>query len=253
MSPAPPLDVRRRQSLLKLCAWGVHLYTATGAVAGLLALDRIARDDFRAAFFAMALAVFIDSSDGPLARVVRVRDRIPAFDGALLDNIVDYLTYVVAPVFLMQRAGLLAPSLTGFALAAFLLLASAYGFCHVEAKTTDNYFRGFPSYWNLVALYLYCLRLPTALNASILIVLGVMVFVPIKYIYPNRTELMRPFTLGLAVIWAIATFAMLPALPTPNPILLYTSLGFIVYYFMMSFALHAHSARVAARRTPDPG
>lgn len=239
--------------MLKLCAWGVHLYTAMGAVAGLISLDRIARGDFRGAFFAMAVAVFIDSSDGPMARAIRIRERIPTFDGAMLDNIVDYLTYVIAPVFLMLRAGVLAPGTTSFIVAAFVVLASAYGFCHVEAKTEDNYFRGFPSYWNLVALYLYCLGLPSAVNASILIVLGVMVFVPIKYIYPNRTELMRPLTLVLGVIWAIATIAMLPGLPRPNPLLLYTSLSFIVYYFVMSFALHAHPARVAARRTLDPG
>ena len=134
------------------------------------------------------------------------------------------------------------------------MLASAYGFCHVEAKTDDNYFRGFPSYWNLVALYLYCLGLPSTVNASILIVLGVMVFVPIKYIYPNRTELMRPLTLGPRGHLGNcdnrdATWSCL----RPNPLLLYTSLSFVVYYFVMSFALHAHPARVAARRTLDPG
>jgi phosphatidylcholine synthase len=239
--------------MLKLCAWGVHLYTAMGAVAGLISLDYIARGDFRGAFVAMAVAVFIDSSDGPMARAIRIRERIPVFDGAMLDNIVDYLTYVIAPVFLMLRSRVLAPGPTSFVVAAFVVLASAYGFCHVEAKTEDNYFRGFPSYWNLVALYLYCLGLPSAVNASILIVLAVMVFVPIKYIYPNRTELMRPLTLVLGVIWAIATIAMLPELPRPNPLLLYASLSFVVYYFVMSFALHAHPARVAARRTLDPG
>lgn len=239
--------------MLKLCAWSVHLYTAMGAVAGLISLDRIARGDFRGAFIAMGVAVFIDSSDGPLARAIRIRDRIPWFDGALLDNIVDYVTYVIAPVFLMLRAGLIGSGRVSILIAGFLILASAYGFCHVEAKTEDNYFRGFPSYWNLVALYLYCLGLPAVLNASILIVLGVMVFVPIKYIYPNRTELMRPLTLALAVVWAIATIGMLPWVPAPNPILLYTSLGFVAYYFVMSFVLHAHPTRVAARRTLGSG
>jgi len=243
----------RGEAMLKLCAWGVHLYTAMGAVAGLISLDRIASGDFRGAFIAMAVAVFIDSSDGPLARAIRIRDRVPWFDGALLDNIVDYVTYVVAPVFLMLRAGLIGPGRVSVLIAGFLILSSAYGFCHIEAKTEDNYFRGFPSYWNLVALYLYCLGLPAALNAGILIVLGVMVFVPIKYIYPNRTELMRPLTLVLAVVWAIATIGMLPRVPAPNPILLYTSLGFVVYYFVMSFVLHAHPTRVAARRTLGPG
>jgi phosphatidylcholine synthase len=234
---------------LKLCAWGVHLYTALGAVAGLLAIDRIARGDFRGAFMAMAAAVIIDSSDGPLARVIKVRDRIPMLDGALLDNIIDYFNYVAVPVFMMLHAGIITGSAGGTLIAGFVMIASAYGFCRVDAKTEDNYFRGFPSYWNLAALYLFCLGLAPAVNGAVVVALAVMVFVPIKYIYPNRTELMRPLTLSLAVIWAIATVAMLPMLPAHNPILLYTSLGFVVYYFAMSFALHAHPARVAARRT----
>jgi phosphatidylcholine synthase len=117
----------------------------------------------------------------------------------------------------------------------------------VDAKTEDNYFRGFPSYWNLVALYLFCLHLSPLANALVLFALAVLVFVPVKYIYPNRTELMRPLTLVLAFVWAAATLAMIPTLPAGNSILLYTSLAFVIYYFAMSFALHAHPARVAAR------
>ena len=231
------------------CAWAVHLYTALGAVAGLLTLNYIARADWRGAFTMMAIAVAIDATDGPLARAIRVRDRIPFFDGALLDNIVDYFNYVATPVFLMLRAQLIPNGPAGAAVAGLVMVASAYGFSRLDAKTTDHYFRGFPSYWNLVALYLFCLGFAPATNATIVVLLALMVFVPIKYIYPNRTELMRPLTLSLAAIWSVATVAMLPMLPRPNDILLYTSLGFVVYYFIMSFALHAHPTRVAARRS----
>ncbi len=146
----------------------------------------------------MAIAVAIDASDGTLARALRVRERIPFFDGALLDNIVDYLNYVAIPIFLMMRARILPPTAAGETIAGFAMIASAYGFSRVDAKTEDNYFRGFPSYWNLVALYLYCLGFAPILNAAIVALLALMVFVPIKYIYPNRTELMRPLTLTLA-------------------------------------------------------
>jgi phosphatidylcholine synthase len=237
------------ERFLRTCAWAIHLYTALGAAVGLLTLDAIARNDFRGAFVMMALAVIIDSSDGPLARAIKVRDRVPVLDGALLDNLVDYLNYVVTPVFLMLRAGIITSGAGGFVLAGFVMVASAYGFCRIDAKTADNYFRGFPSYWNLVALYLFCLHFSTLANALVLFVLGVMVFIPIKYIYPNRTELMRPLTLALALIWAVVTVAMIPLLPAHNPILLCTSLAFVVYYFVMSFALHAHPTRAAARRT----
>lgn len=225
---------------LLACAWGVHLYTALGAVFGVLAIHYAAVGDYRASFIAMAVTVVIDSSDGTLARFFNVKKRVPGFDGALLDNIVDYLTYVVAPVFLTIRAGLVTGTI-GFAVAGFVLIASAYQFCQAEAKTPDNFFLGFPSYWNLVVFYLYCLNWGTIVNEIILTLFGVMVFIPIKYIYPSRTKPLRPLTLALGVIWGAVTIAMLPSLPSCNPLLLYLSLAYIAYYLIASFALHARS------------
>jgi phosphatidylcholine synthase len=231
-----------KQKILTACAWGVHLYTALGAAAGLLALRYAAIDDFRASFMAMAAAIAIDSSDGALARLVNVKARAPRLDGSLLDNIVDYLTYVIAPAFLMIQAAIVPAGAAGLAVVCFVAVASAYQFCQADAKTSDNYFRGFPSYWNLVAFYLYCMRLPVALNALVLIAFGVMVFIPIKYIYPSRTRILRPLTVTLGIVWAVVTIAMLPGLPRYNPVMLYISLGYMAYYLLLSFALNAWSA-----------
>jgi len=225
---------------LTLCAWGVHLYTALGAVFGLLAIHYAAIGGFRASFIAMAITIAIDSSDGTLARLVNVKKRVPGFDGALLDNIVDYLTYVVVPVFLMIRADIVSGNL-GLAVACIVLIASAYQFCQSNAKTPDNFFLGFPSYWNIVVFYLYCLNWPVVANELILLLLSAMVFVPIKYIYPSRTRQLRPITLALAIVWTFATIAVLATMPTYNPILLYVSLAYVAYYFIVSFALHAQS------------
>jgi phosphatidylcholine synthase len=222
----------------RLAGWAVHFYTALGAVAGLYTLVFIGTDRFRAAFVAMALATVIDSSDGPLARALHLKERIPGFDGALLDNIIDYFNYVVTPAFLMLRAGLL-PGAPGMAAACAIVLSSAFGFCRAEAKTRDNYFLGFPSYWNLVALYLFCFRASAPFNTAIVLVLAAMVFTPIKFIYPNRTPRLRRLTLTLAFIWAILIAAILFELPHPNPVAVWLSFTFIGYYFLMSFALHA--------------
>jgi phosphatidylcholine synthase len=229
-----------RDRYLTIAAWGVHLFTALGAVAGLFALDRIAARDFRGAFMLMAAAIVIDSADGTFARWLRVRERIPIFDGALLDNIIDYLNYVAVPLFLMLRAGILPSTASGYLAASLVMVASAYGFSRLDAKTDDHYFLGFPSYWNLVALYLFCLGFRPGLNVIITAALAVMVFVPIKYIYPSRTAPLRPVTLALAILWTPVTLALIPSLPAPKPLLLYTSLAFVLYYFVMSFALHAY-------------
>src|ERR1700683_4266850 len=227
------------------CAWGVHLYTALRAVFGLLAIHYAAIDDYRASFIAMAVTIAIDASDGTLARFVNVKKPVPGFDGALLDNIVDYLTYVVAPVFLMIRAGMVIGSL-GLTIAGFVLIPSAYQFCQADAKTPDNFFLGFPSYWNLVVFYLHCLRTGPAFNEVIVALLAVMVFVPIKYIYRGTTKALRPLTLSLAIVGGVVTIAMLPSLPACNPILLYLSLAYVAYYFLVAFALHARSMMVHA-------
>ncbi len=219
----------------------MHLYTASGAILGLLAIDRATRGDFRGSFIAMAAATVIDATDGTLARAVRIRDRIPFIDGALLDNIVDYLTFVIAPVYVMVRAEIIPAGAPATALAALVLLMSALGFCHAEAKTADHFFRGFPSYWNLVALYLFCFGFGIWTNFAIVAALAIMVLVPIKCIYPSRTVPMRRVTLTLGVVWAIATVAMLPQLPHPNPILLGISFAYVLYYFAVSFFLQARS------------
>ncbi len=117
------------------CAHGVCIcIPRSGAVFGVLAIHYAGIGDYRASFIAMAVTIAIDSSDGTLARYFNVKKRVPGFDGALLDNIVDYLTYVVAPVFLVIRAAMVTGT-AGFAVAGFVLIASAYQFCQADAKT----------------------------------------------------------------------------------------------------------------------
>jgi phosphatidylcholine synthase len=219
-------------------AWAVHLYTASGALWALLALDAIARDHYGTAFLWMALALFIDCTDGTLARRARVKQVLPQFDGSKLDDIVDYLNYVLVPIALVYRAGLLPDGVSGVVVAALPLLASAYGFCNSEAKTPDHFFTGFPSYWNVVALYLYVLGWPMWANVAVLVGLSVMVFVPIRYLYASRTDILRPVTFGGGALWALSVFWLLAQFPTPSLTLAYVSLLFPTYYVGLSLWLH---------------
>ena len=220
--------------------WLAHLYTALGAVLAFAATFAVFEGQFREVFLLLSVATFIDTTDGWLARTLRVKERLPGYDGGRLDDIVDYLTYVFVPVLLVVRAGLLPPG-WGLAVAALVLLASAYGFGQVEAKvaTSDYFFTGFPSYWNIVALYLYVWRLPAAANAALLSVLAVLVFVPIRYVYPSRTVTLRVPTLVLGVAWAVLMLVVIWRLPATDGPWLNLSLVFPVYYTALSFYLHA--------------
>lgn len=221
----------------RLKAWAVHLYTASGAVLALLALDAIGRDAYAAAFAWMAVAMVIDCTDGTLARRARVKDVLPQFDGSKLDDIADYLNYVLVPIALLYRAGML-PDGIGLFVATLPLLSSAYGFCNSEAKTPDHFFTGFPSYWNVVALYLYVLGWPSWVNAAWLVGLSALVFVPIRYLYPSRTATLRTVTYVGGALWALAVFWLLVQFPTPSRALARVSLLYPAYYMLLSLWLH---------------
>lgn len=234
----------------RLKAWAVHLYTASGAVWALLALEAIGRDAYAAAFAWMSLAMLIDCTDGTLARRVRVKEVLPQFDGSKLDDIVDYLNYVLVPIVLICRAGLLPGSSFALFVAALPLLASAYGFCESEAKTQDHFFTGFPSYWNVVALYLFVLDWPGWVNAAILVVLSVLVFVPIRYLYPSRTATLRSVTYVGGALWALSVLWLLAQFPQPSRTLATVSLLFPAYYIALSLWLHLRTPP-SPRRVSD--
>jgi phosphatidylcholine synthase len=138
---------------MALTAWLVHAYTASGIVLAFLAARAVIDFDYRTAFFWLWVQVFVDATDGLLARRLRVRERIPWFDGSKLDDITDYLTYVFVPALFVWR-GALVPTAWALPVAAAILLSSAYGFNRADAKTSDHFFTGFPSYWNVVTFYL---------------------------------------------------------------------------------------------------
>ena len=223
-------------------AWLVHLYTALGAVVAFVTIVLIEQLKFQEAFWLMALAVAIDSTDGTLARAARVKELIPQFDGDRLEDIVDYANYVIVPSWFLLHANLL-PAEDALWLVCLPLIASAYGFCQKEAKTSDNFFLGFPSYWNIIAFYLYVLRSPPWINAFAILLLSVLVFVPIKYIYPSRSPSFRALTNSLGSLWAVAVLAIIYLLPEPPSWLVFASLLFPAYYTALSFWLAFAASR----------
>lgn len=212
-------------------AWGVHLYTALGAVLCAWAILAIVAADYRAAWLLISATIFIDATDGVLARAARVKEVLPGFDGRRLDDIVDYLCWVFAPTLLMVEAGLL-PAWA----AAAPLLASAYGFGQAEAKTADDEFLGFPSYWSIVAFVLYEFTVPQRFAVPLVLLLSVLVFVPIRYPYPTRMRTMRAATILLGVPWAIIGVALAALLPDrPRWAILY--LYYPLYYLGLTVVL----------------
>jgi phosphatidylcholine synthase len=220
-----------------IAAWLVHAYTASGVVLALLATRAVIDDNYRAAFFWLWLQVVIDATDGALARRARVSERIPWFDGGKLDDVVDYLTYVFVPALFVWRA-VLVPDEWTIWIAAAMLLASAYGFSRKDAKTPDHFFTGFPSYWNVVTFYLLVAGWSSLVNAAILVTCIVLVFIPIRYVYPSRTPILQRSTNVLAGIWSALMLFMLWQYPDVSKLVMWISFAFPVYYFALSLWLH---------------
>jgi phosphatidylcholine synthase len=171
----------------KALAWLVHLYTAMGLVCAAVMAVLVVRggdESFRTAFLLMMVATAVDATDGWLARRVGVKEVLPEFDGAELDNQIDFLTYTALPLMLVWRAGLLPGDLAWLLL--LPLLASAYGFAQVNVKTAEGFFLGFPSYWNIVAYYLYTLHAPVWVSVAVITICSVLTFIPTLYLYATR-------------------------------------------------------------------
>jgi len=222
----------------KVLAWLAHAYTAIGLVCAAAIFALIVRggdESFRAAFALMVLATAIDATDGWLARRARVGDVTPGFDGGKLDDLIDFLTYTCLPLGLLWRAGVLSPPLQPLLLVP--LVASAYGFSQVHAKTEDHYFLGFPSYWNIVAAYVYLLRMPEAWTLALVLGLAVLTFVPSRYLYPSRAGRWSLLTNVLGAGWLLALLQILWSWSATPHWLVVASLAFPAYYMVLSWAI----------------
>lgn len=201
-------DERAEHSGGAMLAWLVHLLTASGAVLALLALAAIEDRAFNLALLWLVIALAIDGVDGTLARAARVKHRVPRIDGAILDLVIDYLTYVFVPTLFIWRAGLVPEPLV-IPLAAAIQISALYVFARADMKTEDGYFRGFPALWNIVALYLYVTLPDPRIAATIVGFLVAASFAPIHFVHPFRVRDYGIWLPLLAVAWAAATVALL--------------------------------------------
>lgn len=223
----------------RVAAWLVHLFTASGAVLGLFMFFAIHHGAYIAAFWLMGIAILVDGVDGFLARWARTKEAAARVDGELLDNIIDYSTYVMAPAFLLIVSDLL-PAGWRYVAATLIVLASAYQFTQPNAKTADHFFKGFPSYWNIVVFYLFFWQTSPRTNLIIVLVLVVLVFVPIKYVYPSRLDYLTHrvwlqwVMLIATLLWGVATAALLWLYPGTNRFLVFLSIGYIIFYVLFS-------------------
>lgn len=230
-------------------AWLVHLYTASGGLVGMFALMAVSRGDIQLAFLLLGLACFIDATDGLLARLVRVSEVLPGFSGAQVDNAIDVFTFIWIPIFIMGVEDLLPhPFWMGVP-----IIASLYAYGQVNMKSPDNFFLGFPSYWNIVALYMWWLRPGPVAAVLMVVVPGILSFIPTRYLYPSRNFILWKTTWGLALLWMAMIIYLLLIEQPPDKRLVGLSLFFPFYYLILSFFMDWSIRRGARLRRRQAG
>jgi phosphatidylcholine synthase len=222
-------------------AYFVHLFTASGVVFAFLAAAEVckAQPDPRLVFLYLAIQCLIDSADGPMARAFHVKTRAARIDGRTIDDLVDYLTYTFIPLLLVWRMGWL-PDPAGVFVAA-AMIASLFGFSNTAAKDErQGFFLGFPSYWNIVAVYVgawFYLYGPWP-GAVVIVALTILTVLPVRFIYPNLAPRpwKTPVMLG-ALLWALLLAWMIWRSMQVPAWVMWVSLIYPVFYCVLSVCL----------------
>jgi phosphatidylcholine synthase len=197
-------------------AFSVHVLTASGAALALLALLAAVRGAFDVMFLCLGLALIVDGVDGTIARAIKVTELLPRWSGEILDLVVDFATYVFVPAYAIAAGGLLPPWL-GAPAGIVIVMTGAIYFADRQMKTADNYFRGFPTLWNVAAFYLFVLKPAPWLAAGLVALLAVLTFVPFKFLHPFRVARLRTVSMAAVVLWSLlAAYALAQSLD-PGP------------------------------------
>ena len=181
-------------------AWGIHLFTGTGIVFGLLGLLGVLDGSPRGALLWLMVAMVVDGLDGPMARACSVKLLVPRVDGNTMDLVIDYVTCVLAPAVFVHQFGLLPHriSLVGTGL---ILVSSLYAFSRTDLMTEDHFFNGFPAMWNLAVNVMWILNTRKSVNLIVVGVLVVLTFAPIQFPHPIRVRMNRTITLPVTIVW----------------------------------------------------
>jgi phosphatidylcholine synthase len=232
-------------------AYFVHLFTASGVVFAFLAAAEVCKPqpDPRLVFLYLAIQCLIDAADGPMARAFHVKVRAARIDGRTIDDIVDYLTYTFVPLLLIWRMGWV-PQPAG-AWVAPAMVASLFGFANTGAKDESRgFFLGFPSYWNIVAVYVgiwHAMAGPWP-GAIVIAALTVLTVLPVRFIYPNLAP--RPWKMPVmigALVWTALLAWMIVRYTDVPAWLMWVSLVYPLFYGVLSVWLDART-----RQSPPP-
>jgi phosphatidylcholine synthase len=224
----------KKRDPIHVMAYGVHVFTALGAALGFLALKAALEGNIPLCFWWLSAALFVDAADGPMARKLNVQETASRYDGATLDLVVDFITYVFVPAAILLRSDVIAAP-WGLASGLLITIGSALYFADTTMKTEDWWFRGFPAVWNVVIFYIVIFSPHPILAFGIVAVLTAMMFLPVVFVHPVRVTRWRVLTLSILVVWCAASASALWQNLRPDMITKAIMLGGAVYFLGLGF------------------
>jgi len=199
-------------------AFSVHLLTASGSFLAFLSLVAASEERWTAMFWWLGLALLVDGIDGPIARKLQVKDVLPTWSGDMLDNIIDYVTYVLIPAFALYQSGFMGEGLS-FLSAAIIVVSSAIYYADTGMKTKENFFKGFPVVWNMIVFTLFVIHPGEYFSFAVVVISAILTFVPIHFLHPVRVVRLRPLNLGIFLAWcAFGAVALLQDMEASSPV-----------------------------------
>jgi len=206
----------RRVPYAEIRAFSVHILTASGSFMAFLALVAAAEGRFVDLWWWLGVAMLIDGIDGPIARKLNVKEVLPNWSGTMLDNVIDYVTYVLIPAFALYQSGMIGEPLS-FVAAGLIVVSSAIYYADMGMKTDENFFSGFPVVWNMLVFTLFVISASETVAFLIVLAAVVMTFLPINFLHPVRVARLRTVNLAIFTLWSILSiYALLLHFDSPD-------------------------------------
>jgi phosphatidylcholine synthase len=190
----------KRVPYAEIRAFSVHILTASGSFLAFLGVVAAAEHRFVDMFWWLGLALAVDGIDGPIARKVRVKEVLPNWSGDTLDNIIDYVTYVLLPAFALYQSGMIGEPWS-FVAAGLIVVSSAIYYADMGMKTDEYFFSGFPVVWNMLIFTLFVIDASATTALFAVLVSVVLTFLPISFLHPVRVRRLRTLNLAVFFLW----------------------------------------------------
>jgi phosphatidylcholine synthase len=230
--------------LARTLAWSVHAFTASGLLAGFMAMLAINDGNWRLAMSWLLLCLFIDGVDGTFARMFRVKEVLPNVDGKTIDYVIDFATYAIIPAYFFYMAELV-DEIWRLPCVAIILMVSVLYYGKEGMVSEDNYFVGFPVMWNMVVFFMVFIFPPIPLvHTALVFVFALLHFVPIKYAYPSRSSRFFKLTLMVTVLFFVMVLLSIYFYPEVPAWVKALAFGTVGYYAVLALYVSYGEAAV---------